>query len=205
MKFIKNPLKQEWAELIQRPKMEQEELTDLVYNILNEVKEKGDEALIEYGKKFDKVALEQLRVNDIEFAVAQSLVSNPLKAAIEIAKNNIEKFHAGQKIEEQIIETTKGVQCWRKSVGVEKVGLYIPGGTAPLFSTILMLGIPANLAGCGEIVLCTPPNQDGAINPAILYTANLIGINQIYKVGGAQAIAAMAYGTETIPQVYKIF
>ena len=205
MNVYKNPNKTEWRALTERPKMEKEELSKLVRKILNDVKKNRDQALLQYGKKFDNVKLEQLGVSDIEIAKAQSLVSYPLKAAIEIAKQNIEKFHASQKVEEQLIETTKGVECWRKSVGIEKVGLYIPGGTAPLFSTILMLGIPANLAGCREIILCTPPNQDGEINPAILYTANLIGINQIYKVGGAQAIAAMAYGTETIPQVYKIF
>lgn len=205
MNVYKNPNKKEWRALTERPKMEKKELSKLVCKILNDVKKNKDQALLQYGKKFDNVKLEQLRVSDLEVAKARFLVSYRLKAAIEIAKQNIEKFHASQKVDEQLIETTKGVQCWRKSVGIEKVGLYIPGGTAPLFSTILMLGIPANLAGCGEIVLCTPPNQDGEINPAILYTANLIGINKIYKVGGAQAIAAMAYGTETIPQVYKIF
>ncbi|MDP2089454.1 MAG: histidinol dehydrogenase [Flavobacteriaceae bacterium] len=205
MNVYKNPNKREWRALTERPKMEKEELSKLVSKILNDVKKNQDQALLQYGKKFDNVKLEQLGVSDLEIAKAQSLVSYPLKAAIEIAKQNIEKFHASQKMEEQLIETTKGVECWRKSVGIEKVGLYIPGGTAPLFSTILMLGIPAKLAECREIILCTPPNQDGEINPAILYTANLIGINQIYKVGGAQAIAAMVYGTETIPQVYKIF
>lgn len=205
MEVYKNPNKTAWRALTDRPKMEKEELSKLVCKILNDVKKNKDQALLKYGKKFDNVKLEQLGVSNLEITKALSLVSNQLKSAIEIAKQNIEKFHASQRVEEQLIETTKGVQCWRKSVGIEKVGLYIPGGTAPLFSTILMLGIPANLAGCGEIVLCTPPNQDGEINPAILYTANLIGINKIYKVGGAQAIAAMAYGTETIPQVYKIF
>lgn len=205
MEVYKNPNKTAWRALTDRPKMEKEELSKLVCKILNDVKKNKDQALLKYGKKFDNVKLEQLGVNSLEITKALFLVSNQLKDAIEIAKQNIEKFHASQIVEEQLIETAKGVQCWRKSVGIEKVGLYIPGGTAPLFSTILMLGIPANLAGCGEIVLCTPPNQDGEINPAILYTANLIGINKIYKVGGAQAIAAMAYGTETIPQVYKIF
>lgn len=205
MEVYKNPNKTAWRALTDRPKMEKKELSKLVCTILDNVKKNKDQALLQYGKKFDNVILEQLRVSDLEVAKARYLVSNQLKSAIEIAKQNIEKFHAAQKVEEQLIETTKGVQCWRKCVGIEKVGLYIPGGTAPLFSSILMLGIPAKLAGVREIVLCTPPNQDGAINPAILYTAHLIGINKIYKVGGAQAIAAMAYGTETIPQVYKIF
>jgi histidinol dehydrogenase len=205
MEVYKNPNKTAWRALTERPKMEKKELSKLVCTILDNVKKNKDQALLQYGKKFDNVILEQLRVSDLEVAKDRSLVSNQLKSAIEIAKQNIEKFHASQRVEEQLIETTKGVQCWRKCVGIEKVGLYIPGGTAPLFSSILMLGIPAKLAGVREIVLCTPPNQDGAINPAILYTAHLIGINKIYKVGGAQAIAAMAYGTETIPQVYKIF
>lgn len=205
MEVYKNPNKTAWRALTDRPKMEKKELSKLVCTILDNVKKNKDQALLQYGKKFDNVILEQLRVSDLEVAKARYLVSNQLKSAIEIAKQNIEKFHASQRVEEQLIETTKGVQCWRKCVGIEKVGLYIPGGTAPLFSSILMLGIPAKLAGVREIVLCTPPNQDGAINPAILYTAHLIGINKIYKVGGAQAIAAMAYGTETIPQVYKIF
>ncbi|HEX5743051.1 MAG TPA: histidinol dehydrogenase [Flavobacteriaceae bacterium] len=205
MEVYKNPNKTAWRALTDRPKMEKKELSKLVCTILDNVKKNKDQALLQYGKKFDNVILEQLRVSDLEVAKDRSLVSNQLKSAIEIAKQNIEKFHASQRVEEQLIETTKGVQCWRKCVGIEKVGLYIPGGTAPLFSSILMLGIPAKLAGVREIVLCTPPNQDGAINPAILYTAHLIGINKIYKVGGAQAIAAMAYGTETIPQVYKIF
>lgn len=205
MNVIKNPAKQQWPELIQRPKIAKEQLTDLIYNILNEVKEKGDEALFRFSEQFDHVKLKQLFVTDTETLESTTLVSNELKAAIALAKQNIEKFHASQKTEEVVIETTNGVQCWRKSVGIEKVGLYIPGGTAPLFSTILMLGIPAKLAGCAEIILCTPPNKNGTIHPAILYTANLIGISKIIKVGGAQAIAAMAFGTETIPQVYKIF
>ncbi|MCM2302338.1 MAG: histidinol dehydrogenase, partial [Flavobacteriaceae bacterium] len=192
MNVYKNPNKTAWRALTERPKMEKKELSKLVCKILNDVKKNKDQALLQYGKKFDNVKLEQLRVSDLEVAKARFLVSYRLKAAIEIAKQNIEKFHASQKVDEQLIETTKGVQCWRKSVGIEKVGLYIPGGTAPLFSTILMLGIPAKLAGVREIVLCTPPNQDGEINQAILYTAHLIGINKIYKVGGAQAIAAMA-------------
>jgi histidinol dehydrogenase len=169
------------------------------------VKINKDSALLKYSEKFDKVVLESIEVTQSEIEFTNNQINQDLKDAINLAKQNIEVFHASQKEEKKIIETTKGVKCWRQSVGIEKVGLYIPGGTAPLFSTILMLGIPAKLAGCKEIILCTPPNKEGNINPAILYTANLIGINKIYKVGGAQAVAAMAYGTETIPQVYKIF
>lgn len=205
MKVFKNPDIKKWQELALRPEIEKNKLDKLVNSILHDVKIKGDKALFQYAEKFDDVKLEQIEVTDVELAEAKILVPDELKSAIEIARQNIEKFHSSQKTEEQIIETTAGVKCWRKSVGIEKVGLYIPGGTAPLFSTILMLGIPAKLAGCNEIVLCTPPDQNGEINPAILYTADLIGITKIYKVGGAQAIAAMTYGTETVPQVYKIF
>ncbi|MCD4769117.1 MAG: histidinol dehydrogenase [Bacteroidales bacterium] len=205
MKVIKNPDIKEWQELSIRPEIKKDELDNLVGNILNDVKSIKDKALFQYTEQFDNVKPEQIEVTDSEIATANNLVPVELKAAIKNAKQNIEKFHASQKIEEQVIETTSGVKCWRRSVGIDKVGLYIPGGSAPLFSTILMLGVPAKIAGCNEIVLCTPPNQKGEINPAILYTANLTGITRIYKVGGAQAIAAMAYGTETIPHVYKIF
>ena len=205
MKVIKKPNRKDWEALAVRPEIEKEELSKIVHRILSDVQLNKDKALFRYAEKFGNVVLEQIEVRNLEIYAAGNLVSDKLKAAIEIARQNIEKFHASQKIGEQIIETTQGVECWRKSVGIEKVGLYIPGGSAPLFSTILMLGIPAKLAGCGEIVLCTPPNQKGEINPAILYTAGLTGITKIYKVGGAQAIAAMAFGTETIPQVYKIF
>jgi histidinol dehydrogenase len=205
MKISHNPSKSDWQQLVTRPVFAKEELTGLVQNIMTQVREKGDAALLSYALEFDKVKLKQLKVSSSEIALASSLVSEDLKAAIEIARSNIEVFHASQKRAEQIIETTKGVSCWRKSVGIEKVGLYIPGGSAPLFSTVLMLAIPAKLAGCRELILCTPPNKNGEINPVILYTANLIGIDKIYKVGGAQAVAAMGYGTKTIPQVYKIF
>ncbi|MDB9961809.1 histidinol dehydrogenase, partial [Oceanihabitans sp.] len=164
-----------------------------------------DTALIKYSNMFDGVELRRLEVSEQEIAKAKKQVSNKLKEAIQTAYNNIYAFHKAQQQQEEVIETTPGVKCWRKSVAIEKVGLYIPGGSAPLFSTILMLGIPSQIAGCKELVLCTPPNSNQEINPVILYTANLIGLNKIYKAGGAQAIAAMAYGTETIPQVYKIF
>lgn len=205
MNLYKNPTKTDWQKLTERPVFAKEELSSQVQKIISEVQKKGDAALFSYASEFDKVNLEQLEVSETEIKNASCLVSETLKKAIEIARHNIEVFHASQKREEQIIETSEGVRCWRKSVGIEKVGLYIPGGSAPLFSTVLMLGIPAKLAGCKELVLCTPPNRTGEINPVILYTANLIGIKKIYKVGGAQAIAAMGYGTKTIPQVYKIF
>ena len=205
MKVYKNPDKAEWNVLAKRPILEQEALDDIVVDILSNVKIDKDKALLKYAEKFDGVVLDSLKVESSEVEEAISVVSQELKEAINIAKQNIEVFHKSQKVEEQIIETTKGVKCWRKSVAIEKVGLYIPGGSAPLFSTILMLGIPAKLAGCKEVVLCTPPNKEGEINPAILYTANLVGISKIYKVGGAQGIAAMAFGTESVPQVYKIF
>lgn len=205
MKIYKYPNKEEWQALTIRPAIEKAKLNSQVKNILYKVKVNKDKALQAYAKKFDGVELTQIAVSKIEIEKAQDLVSDNLKNAIKIARQNIEKFHVSQKVEEQIVETTNGVKCWRKSIGIEKVGLYIPGGSAPLFSTILMLGIPAKLAGCKEIVLCTPPNQKGEINPFMLYTANLVGITKIYKVGGAQAIAAMAYGTGTISQVYKIF
>lgn len=205
MRVFKNPNVKDWRKLALRPEIEKKKLDKLVRSILDNVKTNKDEALFQYAEKFDNVKLEQIEVTDLEITKAKNLVSDELKTAIEIARQNIDKFHIAQKTEEQIIETTTGVECWRKSVGIEKVGLYIPGGSAPLFSTILMLGIPAKIAGCNEIILCTPPNQKGEIDPAILYTASLIGITKIYKVGGAKAIAAMTYGTETILQVYKIF
>jgi len=205
MKVYKYPKKRQWEELAKRPNLEQEALGDVVIEILKDVKINKDSALKKYSKKFDKIILENFEVTKSEIDFANNQISQDLKDAINLAKQNIETFHASQKEEKKIIETTKGVKCWRQSVAIEKVGLYIPGGSAPLFSTILMLGVPAKLAGCKEIILCTPPNKEGNINPAILYTANLVGITKIYKVGGAQAIGAMAYGTETIPQVYKIF
>lgn len=205
MRVYKNPNKSDWNTLVKRPILEQQDLDDIVIDILKDVKNNKDQALFKYAEKFDKTKLDTIQIDANEIETAKNQLPQDLKNAINLAKQNIETFHKSQKEKEQIIETTKGVKCWRRSVGIEKVGLYIPGGSAPLFSTILMLGIPAQLAGCKEIILCSPPNKEGHINPAILYTANLVGISKIYKVGGAQAIAAMAYGTESIPQVYKIF
>jgi histidinol dehydrogenase len=205
MQIIKHPKKTEWAKLLQRPAMDSLSLEASVKNILLEVKANGDEALKRFSTIFDKVSIEELLVSNEEISIAVTFVSNELKEAIAIAKKNIESFHTKQTTEIEKIETMPGILCWRKSVAIEKVGLYIPGGTAPLFSTILMLSVPANIAGCNEIILCTPPSKDGTVNAAILYTAQLCGISKIYKTGGAQAIAAMAYGTDTIPKVYKIF
>jgi len=205
MKVVKYPTNSDWKTLSKRPEIAFNELDTIVSAVLENVKNNKDQALLEYTQKFDGILVENLSVSTAEISEALALVSEELKSAINLAKNNIEKFHASQKDAVEIIETTPGVQCWRKSLPIEKVGLYIPGGTAPLFSTILMLGVPAYLAGCKEIILCSPPNTEGKIHPAILYTANLVGITKIFKAGGAQAIAAMAYGTETVPQVYKIF
>jgi histidinol dehydrogenase len=205
MQIIKYPSKETWNEILKRPTQSLADIEQKVIPILEDVKLRGDEALKFYAQKFDNVELTELSVSAKEIEEALTLVSEELKQAIEVAYSNIFKFHQQQQPKVEVIETTEGVHCWRKSVGIEKVGLYIPGGTAPLFSTVLMLAIPAKIADCKEIILCTPPNAAGKIHPAILYTANLCGIQKIFKVGGAQAIAAMAYGTETIPQVYKIF
>ena len=205
MRTIVNPSRQEWANLCERPTIENATLNQAVTTILEDVKRNGDEAIFRLEKNFDKVELKQLLVSKAEINFAISQVSEDLKLAIQLAKNNIERFHASQKETIQKIETTDGVVCWRKSVAIEKVGLYIPGGTAPIFSTVLMLGIPAKLAGCKEIILCTPPSQDESVNATLLYTANLIGIEKIYKIGGAQAIAAMTFGTESVVAVDKIF
>lgn len=205
MKYIKQPNVESWAQLIKRPELEKDKLESQVTEILQFVREGKDEALRQCGVKYDGVEIDELLVSDTTMEEAICQCSDQLKNAIQLAKANIEKFHLAQKITEPRIETMNGVDCWRRSVGIEKVGLYIPGGSAPLFSTILMLGIPAKIAGCKDIILCSPPDKNGQINPVILYTAQLVGIKRIYKVGGAQAIAAMAYGTESIPQVYKIF
>lgn len=205
MQIIKHPKKTEWSKLLQRPAMDSLSLEASVKNILLEVKANGDEALKRFSTIFDKVSIDELLVSNEEISIAVASISNELKESIAIAKKNIESFHTKQITEVEKIETMPGILCWRKSVAIEKVGLYIPGGTAPLFSTILMLGVPASIAGCKEIILCTPPSKDGTVNAAILYTAQLCGITKIYKTGGAQAIAAMAYGTDTIPKVYKIF
>ncbi len=200
-----NPLKEQWPEILKRPAFDGTELENTVASILLDVQLNGDEAIKKYAAKFDGVKLAEFKVSDMEITESVSSVDDTLKAAIAVAKNNITTFHYAQKEAVKQIETMPGVLCWRKSVAIQKVGLYIPGGTAPLFSTLLMLGIPAVLAGCNEIVVCTPPDKQGNINPVILYVAQLIGLTNIYKIGGVQAIGAMAYGTKTIPQVYKIF
>ena len=205
MRIEIDPKKESWNELCERPSIQRDQLEDLVGGILSDVKENGDEALIRLTAKFDGSELDSLKVSEQEISKAEAVLSEDLKEAIKLAKQNIEKFHSSQKETVERVETVPGVVCWRKNIGIEKVGLYIPGGSAPLFSTILMLGVPANLAGCKEIVLTTPPDQNGEINPTILYTASLVGVTQIFKVGGAQAIAALAFGTESIPQTYKIF
>lgn len=205
MKQYIYPDKGQWKEIIQRPVLETTILESRVGSILKDVKENGDQAIKDYTLQFDKVLVEVLRVQENEIEEAVKRVGDDLRAAIQQAKKNIEKFHAAQKQQTIMIETMPGVKCWRKSVPVEKVGLYIPGGTAPLFSTILMLAIPAQLAGCREVILCTPPDTDGKINPAILYTAEITGVTKIFKAGGVQAIGAMAYGTASIPKVNKIF
>lgn len=205
MKIIEFPSKDTWKELLQRPVKSFEAIEKEVLPVLEAVKKQGDSALIELTEKFDKVKISDLKVSEFEIKEAPKKVSLELMKALDSAYANIYKFHAAQKNPIEKIETMPGVVCWRKSVGIQKVGFYIPGGTAPLFSTILMLGIPAKIAECEEIILCTPPDKDGNIHPAILYTATLCGITQIFKIGGSQAIAAMAFGTKTIPQVYKIF
>ena len=205
MKIIRHPQKKDWQEVLARPVFDTARETAAVRKILDDVRENGDEALRRYSKQFDNVEVENLAVSEDEFSVAEQRVPEELKKAIQIAKANIEKFHAAQREETSVIETTTGVICWRKSVAIERVGLYVPAGTAPLFSTVLMLGVPAKLAGCDEIVLCSPPDTNGKIADAILYTARVCGIDKVFKIGGAQAIGALAYGTETIPKVFKIF
>ena len=205
MQYIKTPQRSTWKNYTDRPSVKAEELEKNVQEILENVSARKDLALKEYGQQFDGIYLDTLKVSNQEIKAANNQVPTSLKKAIQQAKLNIEKFHFAQQGTRKVIETMNGVFCWRKNIGIESVGLYIPGGSAPLFSTILMLGIPARIAGCKEIILCTPPDSKGRINPAILYTANLIGITSIFKVGGAQAIGAMAYGTESIPQVYKVF
>ena len=191
--------------MVKRPALDVTTLFDPVRTVLNEVRSEGDAAVKRYEEKFDKVTLSGLQVSEEEIKEARELVSEDLKQAIRTAKANIEKFHASQRFTGQKVETTSGVTCWQKAVAIEKVGLYIPGGTAPLFSTVLMLAVPAHIAGCKEIVLCTPPNREGKVHPAILFAAETAGVSKIFKAGGIQAIAAMAYGTESVPKVYKIF
>ena len=205
MKKILYPNQAEWAEILKRPVLNMETLRGTVCEVLDKVKAEGDKAVIEYEARFDKVQLESLAVTDAEMKEAETLVPIELKVAILLAQRNIYTFHKKQKFEGKKVETMEGVTCWQKAVGIEKVGLYIPGGTAPLFSTVLMLAVPAKVAGCKEIVLCTPPNKEGKIHPAILYAAQVSGVSKIFKAGGVQAIGAMAYGTESVPKVYKIF
>ena len=205
MNIIKYPKQEEWAEICQRPHLDITQLQATVNTVLSDVRTRGDEAVKEYEERFDHAVLTSLAVTEAEIDEAERLVSEELKAAIVLAHENIHQFHAAQKFEGHKIQTREGVTCWQKSVAIEKVGLYIPGGTAPLFSTVLMLATPAKIAGCREIVLCTPPNREGKVNPAILVAARIAGVNKIFKAGGVQAIGAMAYGTESVPKVYKIF
>lgn len=205
MKKILYPHKNDWADILKRPVLSIETLRGTVCEVLDKIKAEGDKAVIEYEERFDKVKLESLAVTDAEMKEAETLVPIELKVAILLAQRNIYTFHKKQKFEGKKVETMEGVTCWQKAVGIEKVGLYIPGGTAPLFSTVLMLAVPAKVAGCKEIVLCTPPNKEGKIHPAILYAAQVSGVSKIFKAGGVQAIGAMAYGTESVPKVYKIF
>lgn len=205
MQIVKKPSRQEWPELLKRPEIDTTSLFGTVGEVLENIRQNGDKAVFDYELKFDKVQLPALQVSAEEIAEAETLVPHLLKEAISQAKRNIEKFHDAQNDELPYMNVIPEVRCWQKRVAIQKVGLYIPGGTAPLFSTVLMLAIPAQLAGCEEIVLCSPPNAEGKIHPAVLYAANLCGVTKIFKIGGAQAIAAMAYGTESVPKVYKIF
>lgn len=205
MKVIKYPNNDEWAEIVKRPHLDFTQLNETVSSVLKDIRENGDEAVKRYEEKFDHVRLSSLAVNEAEIDEAMTLISPELKSSLELAHHNIAVFHESQLFEGKKIETAKGVTCWQKSIPIEKVGLYIPGGTAPLFSTVLMLATPAKIAGCREIVLCTPPNREGKVNPAILAAAKIAGVSKIYKAGGVQAIGAMAYGTETVPKVFKIF
>jgi histidinol dehydrogenase len=205
MNKIYNPKQENWASLLERPTKTVDDIEATVKEIFAAVQSKGDEAVQQYTTQFDGIALENNLVSNTEIELAIAAVSDELKAAIQLAKSNIEKFHAAQKTTRVSVETAEGVQCWQEKRPIQKIGLYIPGGTAPLFSTVLMLAIPATIAGCKEVVLCSPPDKNGNLNPAILYAANLCGVTKIIKVGGIQAIAAMTFGTTTIPKVYKIF
>ncbi len=205
MRIIKYPSRDDWKEIIERPRLDVSQLNATVANVLQDIQVKGDEAVKFYEEKFDHVQLSSLTVSAKEMEEADRLVSQELKDALTLAHGNIARFHESQKFEGEKVETCPGVNCWQKSVPIEKVGLYIPGGTAPLFSTVLMLATPAKIAGCKEIVLCTPPNREGKVHPAILMAAQIAGVDKIFKCGGVQAIGAMAYGTESVPKVYKIF
>ena len=205
MKIYKYPKREQWSEITSRPRLDLTKLNETVSNVLADIRKRGDEAVREYELKFEKAELTDLAVTDAEMDEAESLVSNELRDAIILAHHNIKVFHISQRFVGQKVKTQEGVTCWQKSVAIERVGLYIPGGTAPLFSTVLMLATPAKIAGCKEIVLCTPPNKEGKVNPAILVAARIAGVSKIYKIGGVQAIGAMAYGTESVPKVFKIF
>ena len=205
MRIIKYPNRSEWKSLLTRPQKDQKDLSALVQAVLDRIKAEGDAAVKDYERQFDHVELDTLQVSEAEMEEAEALVSDELKDALRLAHANIETFHAAQRFESKKVETQPGVVCWQKAVPIEKVGLYIPGGTAPLFSTVLMLATPARIAGCKEIVLCSPPNKEGKLNPAILVAARIAGVSRIFKAGGVQAIGAMAYGTESVPKVSKIF
>lgn len=205
MKTYRYPKREMWDEIVARPRLDLAQLNETVSKVLADVKQRGDEAVKEYERKFDKADLSALAVTEQEMDDAEKLVTNELRDAIILAHHNIKVFHISQRFVGQKVKTQEGVVCWQKSVAIERVGLYIPGGTAPLFSTVLMLATPAKIAGCKEIVLCTPPNQEGKVHPAILVAARIAGVSKIYKIGGVQAIGAMAYGTESVPKVYKIF
>ncbi len=205
MNIIKYPAREEWASIVERPHLDVAQLNQTVASVLADVRQRGDEAVKGYELKFDHIDLDSLIVTEQEIAEAEGLVSDELRKAIELAHENIKRFHESQHFRSKKVETQPGVVCWQKSVAIEKVGLYIPGGTAPLFSTVLMLATPAKIAGCKEIVLCTPPDRKGNVNPAILVAARVAGVSKIFKIGGVQAIGAMAYGTESVPKVYKIF
>ncbi len=205
MNIIKYPSIETWPELVKRPHLDVSQLNVTVKRVLDDVRQQGDEAVKNYEQKFDHAVLTSLAVSEEEIDEAMTLVPTELLDSLKLAHENIYKFHCAQKFKGISLETSKGVECWQKSVPIQKVGLYIPGGTAPLFSTVLMLATPAKIAGCDEIVLCTPPNKEGKVNPAILAAAKIAGVSRIFKVGGVQAIGAMAYGTESVPKVYKIF
>jgi histidinol dehydrogenase len=205
MKIYKYPPKEQWAEIIARPRLDLAKLNETVATVLSDIRQRGDAAIRDYELKFDKAQLDSLAVTEQEMDEAEKMVSDELRDAIILAHHNIKVFHISQRFVGQKVKTQEGVTCWQKSVAIERVGLYIPGGTAPLFSTVLMLATPAKIAGCKEIVLCTPPNSQGKVNPAILVAARIAGVSKIYKIGGVQAIGAMAYGTESVPKVFKIF
>ena len=205
MKYYKFPTEEELGELLKRPVRDAEDLNATVRSVLRDVRQRGDEAVREYEERFDHVRLETFSVTEQEMVEAEALVSDELKDALRLAHRNIETFHTAQRFRQEPLQVTEGVACWQKAVAIQKVGLYVPGGTAPLFSTVLMLATPARIAGCEEIVLCTPPGRDGHVHPAILVAARIAGVSRIFKIGGVQAIGAMAYGTESVPKVFKIF